>query len=173
MNLTEKKEFVKELNTRLSDTEILILVDYKGLDVEAMTALRTELRNEGGSLVVVKNSLLALASEGTDTALIKESLTGPNAIVTCETDPVAPARILSQFAEKNDKLEIKVGAMNGKALGLEEILSLAKLPTKEVLLGQVLSAMNGVPTSMVRVLSAVPSSFLNVLNAIKDQKEAA
>lgn len=173
MNLSEKKELVKALNARLSETEISILVDYKGLDVASMTQLRSELRKEGVRLEVVKNTLLSMASEGTDSAHIRDYFSGPNAIVTCKDDPVAPARILVKFAEGNDKLTIKAGAMNGKALGLDDIKAIAKLPAREELLSQLLATMNGVPTSMVRVLAEVPRSFLNVLSAIHDQKEAA
>ncbi len=173
MKLSEKKEFVQYLNNQLSETAIAILVDYKGLDVAAMTQLRSELRKEDIKFKVVKNTLLSMASKGTDSALLSDYFTGPNAIVTCKNDPVAPARILVKFAEDHDKLKIKVGAMNGKTLAPEEIKSLAKLPSREVLLSQLLSTMNGVPTSMVRVLAEVPRSFLNVLKAVEDQKKAA
>jgi large subunit ribosomal protein L10 len=173
LNLTTKKEFVEALHARLSDVEIALIVDYKGLDVEALTNLRNELRKEGAQLEVVKNTLLSMASEGTSVSVIKEFLKGPNAIVTSTEDPVAPAKVLTNFAKDNEKLEIKIGAMNGQLLEIEEIKALAKMPPKEILLGQLLSVMNAVPTSMVRVLSGVPRSFLNVLNAIGEEKEAA
>lgn len=173
LNLTTKKEFVEALHSRLSNVEIALIVDYKGLNVEDLSALRNELRKEGAQLEVVKNTLLSMASEGTSVSVIKEFLKGPNAIVTSTEDPVAPAKVLTKFAESNDKLEIKIGAMNGRVLGLEEIKALAKMPPKEILLGQLLSVMNAVPTSMVRVLSGVPRAFLNVLNAVADEKEAA
>ncbi|MEA1969600.1 MAG: 50S ribosomal protein L10 [Thermodesulfobacteriota bacterium] len=173
MNLSTKKELVEKLRSRLVESEISILVDYKGLDVEAMTQLRSELRKEGVELEVVKNTLLSIAAEGTDCALIKDSFLGPNAIVTSGDDPVAPARVLAGFAKENKKLEIKIGSMNGKVLAADEIMELAKMPSKEVLLSQLLSVMNGVPTGMVRVLSEVPRSFLTVVKAIGDQKEAA
>ena len=173
MNLSEKKELVAGLNARLSEAQITLLVDYKGLNVEAMTALRAELRKEGASMEVVKNTLLSMAAQGTDVAVIESAFKGPNAIITSATDPVAPAKVLVKFAKDNEKLEIKTAAMNGKELSIDEIKALATMPSREVLLAQVLSVMNAVPTSMVRVLSAVPVSFLNVVTAIKDQKEAA
>ena len=173
MNLSEKKELVTGLNARLSEAQIMLLVDYKGLDVEGMTALRAELRKEGASLVVVKNTLLSMAAKGTDVSVIEDAFKGPNAIITSKDDPVAPARVLVKFAKDNPKLEIKTAAMNGKALSMDEIKSLATMPSREVMLAQVLSTMNAVPTSMVRVLSGVPTAFLNVVNAIKEQKEAA
>lgn len=122
---------------------------------------------------VVKNTLLERASEGTDAALMKDFYKGPNAIVWSTDDPVAPARILADFAKDNEKLEIKVGTLSGKLLTVEEIKQLAKMPSREALLGQLVYTLNAVPTSIVNVLSGVPRSFVNVLNAIKDQKEAA
>ncbi|MBF0235145.1 MAG: 50S ribosomal protein L10 [Desulfamplus sp.] len=173
LNLTTKKELVEKLNSQLAETEIALIVDYKGLNVEAITQLRTELRKEGAQLEVVKNTLLSLASEGTSVSVLKDFLKGPNAIVTSKSDPVAPAKVLIKFAEGNQKLEIKVGAMNGKLLNIDDIKALAKMPPKDILLAQVLSAMNAVPTAMVRVLVEIPRSFLYVLNAIGDQKKAA
>lgn len=173
MNLSEKKELVAELNARLAESQVTVLVDYKGLDVEAMTTLRAALRKEGASMLVVKNTLLSMAAEGTDAAVINDAFKGPNAIITSKEDPVSPAKVLVDFVKDNDKLEIKTAAMNGKVLTIDEIKALAKMPSREELLAQVLSAMNGVPTAMVRVLNGVPTAFLNVLNAIKEQKEAA
>ena len=88
-------------------------------------------------------------------------------------DPVAPAKVLTQFAKDNPKLEIKVGVLNGKVLDGQAIKALATLPSREVLLAQFLSALNAVPTSFVRVIAEIPRSLVNVLTAIKDQKEAA
>jgi len=173
LNLSEKKELVAGLNAKLAETQIMLLVDYKGLDVESMTTLRAELQKEGAGMEVVKNTLLSRAVKGTDVSVIEDAFKGPNAIITCKDDPVAPAKILVKFAKDNDKLEIKAAAMNGKSLSMDEIKALATMPAREVLLAQVLSAMNAVPTSMVRVLSGVPRGFLNVVNAIKEQKEAA
>lgn len=173
LNISQKKEKVKRLTKEFSESEISILIDYKGLDVLEMTDLRTQLRNEGVRMEVVKNSLLNRASEGTDAALMKDFYKGPNAIVLSKDDPVAPARILVNFVKGNDKLEIKAGALAGKLLTTEEIQQLAKMLSREELLGKLVYTLNAVPTSFVNVLSGVPRSFVNVLNAIKDQKEAA
>ena len=173
LNISQKKEQVERLAKEFSESEISILVDYKGLDVLSMTELRSQLRNEGVRMEVVKNTLLERASEGTDAALMKDFYKGPNAIVWSPDDPIAPARILSGFAKDNEKLEIKAGTLSGKLLNAEEIKQLAKMPSREVLLGQLVYTLNAVPTSIVNVLSGVPRAFVNVLNAIKDQKEAA
>lgn len=173
MNLTTKKELVANLNSRLAESQIALIVDYKGLDVDSLTRLRSELRKEGAQLQVVKNTLLSMASEGTDISVLKDFFKGPNAIVTSKADPVAPAKVLIKFADNNQKLEIKIGAMNGKLLNIDDIKALAKMPPREIMLAQVLSTMNAVPTSFVRVLGEVPRSFLYVLNSIGDQKKAA
>ncbi len=173
LNISQKKEMVERLSKDFSESEISILVDYKGLDVLKMTDLRAQLRNEGVQMEVVKNTLLDRASEGTDTALMKDFLKGPNAIVLSKEDPVAPAKILVKFAKDNEKLEIKAAALSGKLLNVDEIKQLAKMPSKEELLSKLVYTLNAVPTSFVNVLSGIPRSFVNVLNAIKDQKEAA
>lgn len=173
MNLTEKKNIVDQLHDNLSRSTTVILSDYKGLDVSTINDLRRKLRESDVEFKVVKNTLLGIASQDTDVSLIKDYFKGPNAIALSFDDPVAPAKILSEFAEKHDKLEIKVGVMNGKVLDLSAIKALSSLPSREVLLAQVLSAMNGVPTAFVRALNNVPGRLLNVLQAIKDKKEAA
>lgn len=172
MNISEKQNIVADLHERLAKSQIVILTDYKGLDVEAVTDLRKKLREADVEYQVVKNSLLARASEGTDAALIKDHFKGPSAIALSFTDPVAPAKVLSEFAKDNDKLEVKIGVMGGKELDLDGIKALSSLPSREVLLGQVLSAMNAVPSSFVRTISEIPRSFVGVLNAIKEQKDA-
>jgi large subunit ribosomal protein L10 len=173
LDLEGKKKISQDLHDRLSRSQIVILTDYKGLDVTSVTKLRKELTDENVEYQVVKNTLLTIASEDTDAALIKEYFKGPNAIAIGLEDPVSPARVLIKFAEENDKLEIKVGVMGDKVLGIDDIKALSKMPSREILLGQVLSAMNGVPTSLVNVLSGVPRQLMNVLHAIKEQKEAA
>lgn len=173
LNISQKKELVERLAKAFSESEISILIDYKGLDVLKMTELRALLRNEGVQLEVVKNTLLDRASEGTDAALMKEFYKGPSAIVLSKDDPVAPAKILVKFAKDNDKLEIKAGTLSGKLLDIDEIKQLAKMASREELLGQLVYTLNAVPTSLVNVLSGVPRNFVNVLNAIKDEKEAA
>ena len=89
------------------------------------------------------------------------------------SDPVAPAKILTDFAKENESLEIKVGVMNGKVLEFKEIKALSSLPSREELLSQLLSTFNAVPSSFVRTLNEIPKKLLYLLSAVKDQKEAA
>ncbi len=173
MKTSEKKKIIEDLHEKLSRAKVVILTDYKGLDVSAINDLRRNLRAAGIEYQVVKNTLLIRASEDTDAALIKETFKGPNAVALSFDDPVAPAKVLIKFAEENKNLEIKKGVMDGKVLDLNRIQMLSVLPSRELLLSQVLSAMNGVSSAFVRVLSNVLERFLIVLQAIKEQKEDA
>jgi len=173
MELEKKKKIVEDLHERFSKSRVVIVTDYKGLDVAAINLLRRKLREAGIEYKVVKNSLLIRAAEDTDVALIDSCFKGPSAVAMSYEDPVAPAKVLTGFAKEHKQLEIKAGVMEGQALDLDKIKVLSNLPSREDLLSSLLSAMNGVPTGFVRVLNAVPQNLLNVLQALKDQKEAA
>jgi large subunit ribosomal protein L10 len=173
MKLDEKKQLVDEMREKFSRSKVLINVDFKGLDVAALSMLRKKLRDVGLECKVAKNTLLARAVEDTPVSAIKDDFKGPTAVVLSYDDPVAIAKVLIEFAKDNQKLEIKKGIMGGKLLSLNDIKALSDLPSREVLLTRLLSVMIGVPTSFVRVLNGVPQGLLNVLQAIKEQKEAA
>lgn len=173
MQIDKKKKIVEDLREIFSKSKVLIVTDYKGLNVTAINELRRKLREADVEYKVVKNSFLVRASEDTDVALISENFKGPSAIAISYDDPVSPAKVLMQFANDNEKLEIKAGVMDGKALDLSAIKALSELPSQEVLLGKLLSVLNGVPTSLVVALNNIPVKLLNVLQAIKGQKEAA
>jgi large subunit ribosomal protein L10 len=173
LKLQEKQAIVEELQEKFRRSRVIIVTDYKGLNVEKMNALRRKLRDEDIEYRVVKNTLLVRAAQDTDVAALESHFTGPSAIAMSFEDPVAPAKVLTDFAKENDKLEIKVGLLRGKVLEMADIKALSSLPSREALLGQLLSVMNGVPGGFVRTLAAVPQGLVNVLTAIKDQKEAA
>ncbi|MDP2646873.1 MAG: 50S ribosomal protein L10 [Desulfobacterales bacterium] len=172
MKKDQKNKIVEELREKFSRSKVVIVTDFKGLDVEKISDLRRKLRESEIEYKVVKNTLLVRASEGTDIAVIRGSFKGPSAVALSYNDPVASAKILTQYAAKEDKLKIKSGVLNGKALDWNAIKALSDLPSREVLLGQLLSAMNGVPVAFLRALNDIPVRFLNVLGAIARQKEA-
>ncbi len=173
MKLDEKKQITEDLHERFLKSAVVIVTDFKGLDVAAITELRRKLTEEQTDFQVVKNTLLRRASQDTDVDLIKDVFKGPSAIALSYQDPVAPAKVLTQFARSNEKLEIKAGVMPGRALNLQAIQALANLPPREQLLAKLLGTMNEVPTAFVRVLSEIPRRLLNVLQAVREQKEAA
>jgi len=173
MKLEEKKSIAEELHESFSKSKVVILTDYKGLNVAAMSDLRRRLRQSGIQYRVVKNRLLARASEQTEVETIRSHFKGPSAVAISYDDPVAPAKILIDFAKEFKSLEIKVGVLGGKELDFNAIKALADLPSREQLLSQVLGAMNAVPASFVRALANLPQKLLYALTAIKDQKETA
>ena len=173
MRIDKKKEIVKDLHEKFARSKVVIITDYKGLDVATINDLRRRLRAHEIEYKVVKNSLLVRAAEETDVELIKDWFKGPSAVALSYDDPVAPAKVLTKFLDEYSQLEIKSGVMDGKVLDLDAIKKISKLPSREELLAQFLSAANGVATGFVRVLNAIPVQFLNVLQAIKEQKEAA
>ena len=173
MNLEEKKIIAQNLNERFSKAAVVIVTDYKGLDVAAINDLRRKLRQGEVEFQVAKNSLLIRASDQTDVALIKDSFKGPSAVAMSYGDPIAPAKILTEFAKDNKFFEIKAGVMGGEILDASRIKALSALPSREVLLGILVATLNSVPTGFVRTLAEIPRRLLNVLQALKDQKEAA
>ncbi|MBL0714378.1 MAG: 50S ribosomal protein L10 [Desulfosarcina sp.] len=173
MNLNQKQKIVAALREKFEAAKVVIVTDYKGLDVAQMNDLRRKLREAEVEYQVVKNTMLIRASKETAIEQLVDTFKGPSAIALAFTDPVAPAKVLTTFAKDNDKLEIKAGVMNGKLLDLAAIGALSKLPSREELLAQVLSTMNAVPISLVSALADAPRRLVNVLNAVKDQKEAA
>lgn len=175
MKMEKKKQVIEELHEKFLKSQIVILTDYKGLNVEKINGLRRQLRDIGSEYKVVKNTLLRRAAEGTDIAPMQEHFKGPSAIALSFKDPVAPAKVLIKYAKENDKLEIKAALLKSggrsRILDPGAIKALSDLPSREVLLSQVLSAMNGVPAAFVRVLVNIPQKFLYVLQALKDKKE--
>jgi large subunit ribosomal protein L10 len=173
LRLDQKKEIVAELSDKFARSKVIIVTDYKGLDVTTMNELRRALREGQIEYKVVKNSLLTRAAKGTDIEPLVDAFSGPNAIALSYDDPVAPAKLLTKFAANHDKLEIKAGIMDGQLMDLNAIKALSSLPSREELLGQVLATMNAVPTGFVRALNDNIVRLLNVLQAVKEQKEAA
>ena len=173
MKLDEKKKIVEELKDKISKSKVIIVTDYKGLDVTTINSLRRKLRESQVEYKVVKNTLLSRAAENSDLAMIRDNFKGPSAIAISYEDPVAPAKVLTDFAKDHEQLDIKAAVMEGRALDLTAIKALSALPSHEELVGQLLRAMIGVPTGLVAALSDIPRRLLNVLGAIQNQKETA
>jgi len=171
LNREDKQRIVDNIHKKFLDAEIVIATDPKGLNVEEMTNLRRQLRELSVEYQVVKNTLLTRASENTGVANIAQYFRGPSAVAISYDDPVAPAKILSKFADDNPKLEVKVGIMGTSVLTVDDLKALSKLPSREELLSKLLSCMNAVPGNFVRTMAAIPAGFVNVLQGIKDKKE--
>ena len=171
MDRSRKEQVVAELQEKLKDVKLAILVDYSGLNVRKITELRNELRKSDAELRVIKNTLFKLASKNSEFKLFDDHLQGPLALIMNFGDVVEPTKALIDFAKKNAELELKVGIMSGTFLTKEQIQELSELPSREVLLGKLLSIMVGAQTSLVSVLSGVPRQFVQLLEAYRAQKE--
>ncbi len=173
MNREQKAERVAELKERLDRSGLMVLTDFTGLAVDDMTTLRAKVKAVGGEYYVAKNTLIRLAIKDSPAEAVGEYLVGPNGLALAYEDVAALAKTLNEFAKEKKKLEIKAGLLEGELINTDEIKRLADLPSREVLLAQLLGALNAVPTSFVSVLAAVPRNLLGVLKAIEDQKSEA
>ena len=170
MDRNEKEKIVTGLKERLGKACGTFLVDYHGLNVGALTKLRRELTETNIEFRVVKNRLLSIACQDTETAVLKDYIGGPCALAITYDDVVMPAKVLTKFDQEYEALEIKIGQINGKIIDLPAIKALAQLPSREILLSQLLYSLSGVPTSFVRILSEMLRGLVTVLEAIKGQK---
>jgi large subunit ribosomal protein L10 len=170
--LKEKKsEVIAALQEKLGRAEFNILTDFKGLKVAEFTQLRRELKEAGGELAVVKNTLLKLAAADSESAALEKFLVGPTAIVLGYQNPVEIAKIVSKYAkDKPDNFILKAGVLGRSLLSDKDVVDLAKLPPREVLLAKLLGALQGVPTSLVSVLSGILRKFLYTLKAIEEKR---
>ena len=155
--LSEKQAIVAELTEKIKGAASGVLVDYKGITVAEDTALRAELRKNDVEYAVVKNTLLRFAANNCGMEALDETLNGTTSLAVSAGDPIAPMRVVNNFAKKFNgaKFTIKAGFMDGKVLSLDEISALAELPSKEALLGQVLGTMLAPITSLAIVLKAI------------------
>ncbi|MDN4606542.1 50S ribosomal protein L10 [Sporosarcina highlanderae] len=158
--LEAKQAVVEEISGKLKSAVSVVVVDYRGLNVSQVTELRKQLRDAGIDFKVYKNSMSRRAAESAGLEGLNEHLTGPNAIAFSTEDVVAPAKILNDFAKKNDKLEIKAGVIEGQIASVEEVKALAELPSREGLLSMLLS-----------VLQAPMRNFALATKAVAEQKE--
>jgi len=171
--LEQKKAQVAELAEVLKGAQTGILVDYRGLTVEEDTKLRNDLRAANVKYFVVKNTLLRLAANEVGLNGLDEVLHGPTAIAISSEDAVAPAKVLSDFAKGNDKLEIKSGFMDGAVMTLDEVKKLAATPSREVLLAKVLGSLNAPISNLARLLSTIVDGGVEMVDlAAKKNAEA-
>ena len=131
-----KQPVVKEISAAIDGAQSVVLVDHRGLTVQQDTELRKQLREAGVTYKVYKNTMMNFAFKGTDCEGLSDFLNGPSALAVSKDDATAPARILCEFAKKAEKLEIKGGVVEGKVVNPAELGEVAKIPTREVLLGR-------------------------------------
>ena len=167
----QKLQEIDRLKDSFARAKSAILADYRGLTVSEMNDVRGKLRAASVELRVTKNTLARLAIKGTPTETLSDSLVGPTAIAFSYADPVAAAKVLVDLAKSHEDLQLKAGVLGGKLLTADDITALSKLPSKDVLLAQLLSVMNGPATGLVNVLIGNHRKLVQVLAAIRDKKE--
>ena len=170
--LEAKKAQVAELIEALKGATTGVLVDYRGLTVEEDTKLRNDLRAAGVKYFVVKNTLLRLAANQTGLEDLDSILHGPTALAISE-DAVAPAKVLADFAKDNETLEIKSGFMDGKVLSLDEIKTLAKTPSKEVLIAKLMGSLNSPISGLARLLSTIADGGVEIADLVAKKNAEA
>jgi large subunit ribosomal protein L10 len=158
--LAEKQLAVNEVAEKLKSSSCTIVTDYRGLNVAQVTQLRKTLREAGIEFTVLKNSLARRATATAELTELDEFLTGPTAIAFSNDDLVSPAKILTDFAKKNDKLTVKAGVVEGRVVGYDQIKALADLPSREGLLSMLLS-----------VLQAPVRNFALAVKAVAEKQE--
>jgi large subunit ribosomal protein L10 len=170
--MLQKEQAVEELRKKMDDAVITILTDYRGLNVAEDTELRAKLREAGVSYAVAKNTLIKLAAHGLEIDDLDQFLEGPTA-VAFSSDPVGVSKVLIEFAKTHKKLEIKSGLLEKKLVNAEEITNLAKLPSREVLLAQLLGAVQSPMYGFAGSLAGILRKFVYALDQVREQKANA
>jgi large subunit ribosomal protein L10 len=172
LDLEKKKAVVAEISAQVAKAKAIVVAEYRGLEVGRMTELRAKARKAGVYLRVLKNTLARRAVEGTPFAGLSQHIRGP-LVYGISPDPVAPAKVLDEFARANDKLVIRAGAMPNAVISAKEVTALATLPSRDELLAMLLGTMQAPIVQFVRTLNEVPARFVRTLAAIRDKQQAA
>jgi large subunit ribosomal protein L10 len=170
LNLEEKQAVVAEISAQVAQAQAIVVAEYRGLGVAAMTDLRKQARGSGIYLRVLKNTLARRAVAATPFAGLTEKMVGPLAY-GISSDPVKVAKVLHDFARGNDKFVIKAGAMANFVMSPKDVASLATMPSRDELLAKLLGTMQAPIATFVRTLNEVPTKFVRALAAVRDQKE--
>ena len=154
LNIEAKKATVEEIKANIANSQTMVIAEYRGISVASMTELRANARKEGVYLRVLKNTLVRRAVENTSFAPLADPMVGPLVYAASE-DAVAAAKVLHQFAKKDDKIVIKAGSYNGDLLDVAQVTELASIPSREELLSKLLFVMQAPVSGFARGLAAL------------------
>ena len=169
--LQMKTQLVEEIKEKIENAQSIVIVNYRGLNVSEVTELRANFREAGVDYKVYKNTMMRRAFAELGFSELDEILKGPSAVAFSMEDAVAGAKVASNFSADHEKLEIKSGIVDGKIISVEEVKDLAKLPSREVLVAQVLGGLNAPIQGLANVLTGNLKGLAVVLQAIADKKE--
>lgn len=171
MDRAQKAELVAELKSTFDTTQVVVVTKNLGLTVSQSTALRNRMREAGASYRVSKNKLARIALEGTSYTGLSDMLVGPTALST-SNDPVAPAKVVVEFARTNDRLEIVGGVMGGTVLDVNGVKALAELPSLDELRAKIVGLVQAPATKIARVVQAPAAQIARVLAAYAEKENA-
>jgi large subunit ribosomal protein L10 len=168
----QKARVLEETRERLQRVKSYVVLDYRGLTVMQIAELRRELRKEGAELAVIKNTLFRMAAADTDTAVDDAVLHGPSAVAFGYEDPIAPAKVLTEYVRTHPTVSIKGGAVENHTLTAAQVDALAKIPPREVLLAQFAGVLQAPMSQMAAGLNALQSQMARLLQALEEKKTA-
>lgn len=171
LSRSKKEELVAEYEQGVATAPHAFVFGYQGISVPKVTELRQKIRETGGAYVVVKNRLVLRAIEGKALDDLKDQFQGPTAVVYSDEEPVALAKILTDFQKEVPVIEFRGGLLNGQQVGADEIKEIANLPSREELIAKLLFLLQSPVTRFVRGLAAIPQQFVTVLEQIRQDKE--
>jgi large subunit ribosomal protein L10 len=170
LTLEQKQQTVTQVGAELAKAQAVIVAEYRGLGVGAMTGLRAKARGAGVYLRVLKNTLAQRAVRGTQFEKLSEQLSGP-LVYGFAQDPVAGAKVLADFAKDNERFVIKGGAMSNALMSAKDVKVLATMPSREELLAKLAGTLQAPIVKLARTLNEVPGKFVRTLAAVRDAKE--
>ena len=169
LSLEQKQAMVSEVSAKLKGAQAVIVAQYRGLDVGRVTQLRSKARKSGLYLRVLKNTLARRAVQGTPFEKLSDQMVGP-LMYGISQDPVAGAKVLSEFAKDNELFVIRGGAMQNTVMSDKDIKALAQLPSRDELLAKLMGTMQAPVAKLVRTMNEVPARFVRTLAALRDQR---
>jgi len=170
LSFNQKKTVVREVTQAISSARAGVLAEYRGMTVAQLTSLRTEARNYGVWIKVIKNNLAKRVISGSDFKCLTQYFVGP-VIFLASQDPIAVAKVVSKFVKDNDHLKITVGAMNGSLIDQSVIEKLSKLPNRDELLAKLAYIMIALVHKLALTINEVPSKFVRTLYVVAEKKE--
>jgi large subunit ribosomal protein L10 len=173
VNRAEKAQVIEQIQQRAQAAGIALVTDFRGLKVSELEELRAKLRENNIDFQVVKNTLARIAFQDSPHAVLTSEFKDCCGVAFGYDDPVVAAKLLSDFAKKNKKFELRLASYEGQLLSEEAVTELSRLPGREELLAKLLSTMNAVPTNFVGLFANLLRNLLYALNGIKEQKENA
>ncbi len=168
-----KEKMLNEVTEELKKAELVVVTDYRGLNVKAISALRAKLREQGCSYKVTKNTMNRLACRQAGVEELENLFEGPTAIAYSSEDPVAAAKVFNEFVKENEALVVKGGLLSGQLLDPLGIKALGEIPPREVLLAQVVGGFQAPISGLVGALHGTLRKLVYTVDAVRQQKESA